>query len=88
MAVSDEMEVTYDVTAERDVVGDDKASSAVPGTVGVAGETMARGPLVNLSGVRGEGLHGGDTVAEFVRGSRGTNRQRGGRRNGQGRRGG
>jgi hypothetical protein len=76
------VEVTYDVTAEGDVIGDDKAGSTVPSTVGVASETMARGPLVNLFGVRGEGLHGGDTVAEFVRGSRGTNRQRGGGRNG------
>ena len=88
MAVSDEVEVTYNVTAEGNVVGDDKAGSTVPSTVGVVGETMARSPLVNLFGMRGEGLHGGDTVAQLVRGSRGTNRQRGGRRNGQGRRGG
>ena len=67
VAVSDEVEVTYNVTAEGDVVGDDKVSSMVPSTVGVAGETMARGPLVNLFGMRGEGLHSGNTVAEFVR---------------------
>ena len=41
VAISDEMEVTDNVTAEGDIVRDDKASSTVPSTVGVAGETMA-----------------------------------------------
>ena len=79
VAVSDEMEVTYNVTAEGDVVGDNKVGSLVPSTVGVVDETMVRGPLVNLFGMRGKGLHGSNTVVEFVRGSWGTNRQRGGR---------
>ena len=53
VAVSDEMEVTYNVTVEGDVIRDNKASSMVPSTIGVVSETMARGPLVNLFGVRG-----------------------------------
>ena len=40
MAVSDEVEVTYNVMVEGDVVGDDKASPTVPSTISVAGETM------------------------------------------------
>ena len=87
VAISDKMEVTYNVTAEGDIVRDDKVITTVPSTISMAGETMARGPLVNLFGMRGEGLHGSDMVAQFVRGSQGTNQQRGGRRNGQGRRG-
>lgn len=82
------MEVTYNITVEVDVVGDDKAGTSVPDAIGVAGKTMARGPLVYLSGMRGEGLHGGNTVVELIRGSQGTNQQRGGRQNGQERRGG
>lgn len=41
MAVSDEVEVTYNVTAEGEVVGDNKAGTTVPSAIGVVGETMA-----------------------------------------------